>query len=79
MSSTASDWDFATGTGTNKISYAPTVGCSSSATMKFDVNADGTLGATEGNSITTDLDVVDSTKSVQETIEARGFVNPALY
>jgi hypothetical protein len=79
LSSTASDWDFATGTGTNKITYAPTVSCTSSATMKFDVNADGTLGATEGNSITTDLDVVDPTKSVQETIEARGFVNPALY
>jgi hypothetical protein len=47
--------------------------------MRFDVNSDSTLGATEGNSVTNNLDVIDTSKTVQETIEARGFVNPVLY
>jgi hypothetical protein len=79
LSATATDWDLASGTASNKITYAPTVSCSSTATMRFDVNSDSTLGATEGNSVTNNLDVIDTSKTVQETIEARGFVNPVLY
>ena len=79
LSATATDWDLASGTASNKITYAPTVSCSSTSTMRFDVNSDSTLGATEGNSVTNNLDVIDTSKTVQETIEARGFVNPVLY
>jgi hypothetical protein len=76
LAGTATDWDITT----SKIAYAPTVACNSSATMQFDVNADGTLGATEGNSVTNSLDTLDSGKTtVQATIEGRGFTNPTLY
>jgi len=76
LPSTASDWDITT----SKIAYAPTNSCNSTATMQFDVNADTTLGATEGNSITNSLDTLDAGKTtVQATIEGRGFVNPTLY
>ena len=79
LTSTATEWAFASGAASNKITYAPTVSCSSSATMQFDVDSNGALGATEGNSVTSGLDVIDPTKTVQQTIEARGFANPALY
>jgi len=79
LSATATDWDLASGAASDKITYAPTVSCSSTATMRFDVNSDSTLGATEGNSVTNNLDVIDTSKTVQETIEARGFVSPVLY
>lgn len=79
LAASSTEWDFATGAGSNKITYAPTVSCSSTGTMKFDVDASGALGATEGNSVSDDLDVVDIGKTVQETLVLRGFSDPALY
>ena len=61
---------------TSKITYAPTNSCSSSATMEFDVNADTVLGATEGNSVTADLDTRGASPSVAAALIARGFNVP---
>jgi hypothetical protein len=43
------------------------------------VNVDGTIGAGEGVGTTTDLDVPSGAYTVQQEIESRGFVKPALF
>jgi hypothetical protein len=48
--------------------------------MNFDVDANGTVAAGEGASVTNGLDTLDSGRaSVQATIEGRGFTDPTLY
>lgn len=82
LSETATDWDISSDANSNKISYAPTNSCASTAggAMRFDVNADNTVGATEGDGVANGMDTLDSGKtSVQATIEGRGFSNPSLY
>jgi hypothetical protein len=72
----AADWNIVT----SKIGYAPTNSCNSSATMQFDVNADGTLTSAEGNNVTNNLDTLDAGMlTVQATMVGRGFTNPTLY
>lgn len=72
----SNDWDFSTDIGSNKISYAPTNSCNSSANMRYDVMVNNAFDQTKGGSVTNDLDRADSGKTVQQTIEARGFKNP---
>ncbi len=82
LSQTASDWDISSDANSNKITYAPTNSCSSTAggTMRFDANADNTVGATEGDGVANGLDTLDSGKTtVQATIEGRGFTSPGFY
>ena len=82
LSETATQWDISTDANSNKISYAPTNNCSSTAggTMRFDVDADTTVGASEGDGVANGMDTLDAGKtSVQATIEGRGFSNPSLY
>lgn len=77
LGASSTEWDISSDTGANKLSYAPTNSCNSSATMTYDVNANGTIATGEGSSVTNALDTLDSgTSTVQGTIEARGFSNP---
>ena len=75
LSTTGTRWTL----GTSKIRYAPTNSCDSSSTMEFDANADNTLGATEGNSTTNDLDSKGSSASVAAELAARGFTVPTFF
>lgn len=76
LTSAASGWS----TLTSKLSYAPTTSCNSSGTMRFDVNADGVLGATEGNAVTHNLDGLTGTRTtVQSELAARGFSKPSMF
>jgi hypothetical protein len=82
LSETATQWDISSDANSNKISYAPTNNCSSTVggTMRFDVNADTIVGASEGDGVANSMDTLDAGKtSVQATIEGRGFSNPSLY
>lgn len=85
LSSSATDWNFPVDVATNsKIRFAPTNSCNSSATMEFDVDAGsstgGTLGATEGNSVTNALDSLTGGRTtVFDEITARGFTLPTMY
>lgn len=80
LGASSSDWDISSASNSNMISYAPTNSCAATGGLNFDVNANGTVAATEGASVTNGLDTLDSGKaSVQATIEGRGFVNPSYY
>ena len=69
---------FTVASGDSKITYAPTNSCDSTTTQ-FDANADQTLTAAEGVGTVNNLDVPGGTNTVQQEIEARGFLSPALY
>jgi hypothetical protein len=58
---------------------APTNSCQASATMRFDLNGDGSLGATEGAGTTADL-VTPSQADLdaQDELNLRGFLPPVL-
>ena len=80
LTASATDWDISSAANSNLISFAPTNNCAVSGTMNFDVDANGTVGAGEGATVTNGLDTLDSGRtSVQATIEGRGFTNPTLY
>jgi hypothetical protein len=77
LGASSTEWDISTDTGANQLSYAPTNNCNSSASMTYDVDANGTIASGEGSSVTNALDTLDSgTSTIQGTIEARGFSNP---
>jgi hypothetical protein len=65
--------------GASLIAYAPTKSCSASGTMSFDVDANGTLSAGEGASTSAALDAPSGSNTVQQEIDARGFVKPSLF
>lgn len=80
LTASATDWDISSAANSNLIYYAPTNSCAVSGGMNFDVNANGTVAAGEGATVTNGLDTLDSGRaSVQATIEGRGFINPTLY
>ena len=81
LSSTATDWTFPTSASVDsKIKYAPTNNCNSTGTMTYDVDANGTLAAGEGSSVTNSLDGLTGTNtSVFAEITSRGFTIPTLY
>lgn len=74
----ASAEEFIIPAGGSKITYAPTTDCSSTST-KFDVNVDGTVGATEGLATVHNLDVPGGTRTIEQEVESRGFTSPTLY
>jgi hypothetical protein len=69
---------FSVASGDSKITYAPTNSCNSTTTQ-FDANVDQTLTAAEGVGTVNNLDVPGGTNTVQQEIEGRGFLSPALY
>jgi hypothetical protein len=69
---------FTIASGGSKITYAPTNSCNSTTTQ-FDANVDHTLAAGEGAPTVNNLDVPSGPNSVEQEIEARGFLSPALY
>jgi hypothetical protein len=80
LSASATDWDISSAANSNLIYFAPTNSCTVSGGMNFDVDANGTVAAGEGASVTNGLDTLDSGRaSVQATIEGRGFTDPTLY
>ncbi len=60
--------------------YAPTNSCSASASMRFDLDGDGSLGATEGQGATADLVTPSQNRlnAQDELYNARGFLSPVL-
>lgn len=76
---TSRTWNIATGAGKSKLAFAPTNNCNSTAAMTFDVNADGTLSANEGSSLTNDLDAPTGGNTVAQELVARGFTNPSRF
>lgn len=83
LSSTATDWAFPTSVAADsKIKFAPTNNCNSGAGMTFDVDANGTVAAGEGSSITNSLDGLTGTNSTvfaEITSTSRGFTLPSMY
>jgi hypothetical protein len=81
LTETATDWDISSDANSNKITYAPNVACATTGGgMTFDVDANGTIDAAEGDTVANGLDTLDAGKTtVQETIEGRGFANPSLF
>lgn len=62
------------------LAYAPTNSCQASHTMRFDVNADGTLGAGEGNDAPSGLDLPTGGRTdVQSEVVERGYWPPSLF
>jgi hypothetical protein len=57
LGSSASDWTL----GTSNISYAPTNSCTSSSTMRYDVDASGVIDSGEGASVSSGLYTPSST------------------
>ena len=76
---TSRTWNIATGDGKSKLAFAPTNNCNSTAAMTFDVNADGTLSANEGSSLTNDLDAPTGGNTVAQELVARGFTKPSRF
>ena len=65
--------------GASHIAHAPTASCSSSATMGYDVNADGVIDSGEGASVTHDLQAPSQAGfDVQDELVQRGFYWPPL-
>lgn len=75
ISASATSWTL----GTSKISYAPTTSCNSSSLMSFDQDANGSVTAGEGASVTHDLDSKGSSSTVQAELESRGYAIPTLF
>lgn len=75
LAAAASGWVL----GSSQRRHAPTNACAATASMRFDLDGDGVLGATEGMSATPDLvtpsqDGLDS----QGELNVRGFQSPVL-
>ncbi len=70
--------DFIIPAGGSKITFAPTNNCDSTTTQ-FDVDVSQTLEPVEGVGTVNDLDLPAGANTVQQEIQARGFVSPALY
>lgn len=73
-----SDLNFVIPAGGSKITYAPTNNCSSTTT-EYDVDVSGSIDAGEGAGTAADLDAPTGANSVQQELEARGFVLPTLF
>ena len=75
LGASASTWVL----GTSQRRHAPTNACSASACMRFDLDGDGLLGATEGMSTSPDL-VTPSQNGLdaQDELNVRGFQSPVL-
>jgi len=71
----ASGWQL----GSSQRRYAPTNACAASANMRFDLDGDGVLGATEGMSTNPDLAFPSqSGLDAQDELNVRGFQSPVL-
>lgn len=76
LSSSASLWTRTA----SKIRYAPTTSCNSGASMRYDADANNTIDALEGQSVTNDLDTLGSgIANVADEISARGYTKPNLF
>ncbi len=70
--------NFSIASGGSKIGYAPTTSCASTTTT-FDIDVNATLAAGEGLGTPSTMDAPTGSNTVQQEIEARGFVIPALF
>ena len=75
--STATTWTVSPG---EKITYSPTNNCNSTATMRFDVNADNSIASGEGASVTHNLNApTGSRTTVSDELTFLGFSIPSYY
>lgn len=75
---TPSATNFSIASGGSRIGYAPTNSCASTTTT-FDIDVNATLAAGEGLGRPSTLDAPSGSNTVQQEIEARGFVIPSLF
>ena len=64
----------------SRISYAPTTSCSSTGSMTYDRDGDGTIGVSEGSSVTHALDALTGANTtVHDELLSRDYVTPGYF